>query len=179
MKVQDGRLVLPDGMNYRLLVLPDRETISPAVLRRIGELVEAGATVVRPQAAALEQPAADIPDCDREVRELAARIWGACDGETGEVRMLMAKAGCSGTCPWTRCSSEHGRRAGFHRRKTSTTRIATSITSTARRQTRISTSFPTARMEHKIGALPFPRRGRADSELLECGGRQRETVPCL
>ena len=45
MAVSDGRLVLPDGMGYRLLVLPDREAISPAVLRRVGELVAAGATV--------------------------------------------------------------------------------------------------------------------------------------
>ncbi|MBT8044109.1 MAG: hypothetical protein KJO79_04085, partial [Verrucomicrobiae bacterium] len=46
MSVQDGKLVLPDGMSYRLLVLPDRKTISLAALQRIAELVEAGATVV-------------------------------------------------------------------------------------------------------------------------------------
>jgi hypothetical protein len=48
MKVADGRLVLPDGMIYRLMVLPNRKTISPAVLKRIGELLEAGATIVGP-----------------------------------------------------------------------------------------------------------------------------------
>ena len=29
MTVKDGRLVLPDGMSYRLLVLPQAETMTP------------------------------------------------------------------------------------------------------------------------------------------------------
>ena len=81
MRVRDGRLVLPDGMNYRLLVLPDREAISSAVLRRVGEWVDAGATVSgrRPLRS---NSLKGYPDSDREVRELAIKIWGACDGET-------------------------------------------------------------------------------------------------
>jgi len=80
MKVRDGRLVLPDGMNYRVLVLPDREAIAPAVLRRVGELVEAGATVVgrKPERS---NSLREFPGCDREVRTLADRIWGECDGD--------------------------------------------------------------------------------------------------
>ena len=84
MKVRDGNLVLPDGMSYRVLVLPDREAISPAVLRRIGELVEAGATVVgsRPERS---NSLTGYPACDREVHDLAARIWGSGDVEKAEV----------------------------------------------------------------------------------------------
>jgi hypothetical protein len=80
MEVRDGKLVLPDGMSYRVLVLPDREAISPAVLRRIGGLMEAGATVVgrRPERS---NSLSGYPDCDGEVRELSARIWGPCDGD--------------------------------------------------------------------------------------------------
>ena len=48
MTVKDGRLVLPDGMSYRMLVLPQVETMTPALLRKIKELVEAGATVFAP-----------------------------------------------------------------------------------------------------------------------------------
>ncbi len=80
MQVRDGRLVLPDGMNYRLLVLPEREAISPAVLRRVGELVDAGATVAG-RMPLRSNSLKGYPDCDREVRELARKIWGACDGE--------------------------------------------------------------------------------------------------
>jgi len=43
MSVRDGRIVLPDRMSYRILALPDRETIDLAVLRKIAELVRAGA----------------------------------------------------------------------------------------------------------------------------------------
>ena len=52
--VKDGELVLPEGIRYRALVLPDRPAISLPVLRKIREFVAAGATVVgntRPVAA--------------------------------------------------------------------------------------------------------------------------------
>lgn len=79
MKFQDGKFVFPDGMSCRLMVLPDRDSISPAVLRQLGEFVKAGATIVgpRPQRS---NSLRGYPDCDREVRDLAARIWGDCDG---------------------------------------------------------------------------------------------------
>ena len=49
MTVKNGRLVLPDGMSYRVLVLPSVTTMTPALLHKIEELVEAGATVVAPR----------------------------------------------------------------------------------------------------------------------------------
>jgi alpha-L-rhamnosidase len=81
LRVKDGRLVLPDGMNYRVMVLPDRESISPEALRRVGEFIEAGATVAG-RKPLRSNSLRGYPDCDREVRELADRIWGPCDGET-------------------------------------------------------------------------------------------------
>ena len=47
--VKDGRLVLPDGMSYEILVLPERDDMNPDVLRKIAELVKKGATVVGPK----------------------------------------------------------------------------------------------------------------------------------
>ena len=38
-----GRLTLPDGMSYRVLVLPERETMTPGLLTKVKELVESGA----------------------------------------------------------------------------------------------------------------------------------------
>ena len=49
MRVEDGRIVLPSGMRYRLLVLPPGETMTPELLAKIKDLVEAGATVVGPR----------------------------------------------------------------------------------------------------------------------------------
>ncbi len=75
MSVKDNRLVLPDGMSYRLLVLPNMETMTPKLLAKIKELVEAGATIVgsRPS----KSPSlSDYPACDRTVQALAAELWG-------------------------------------------------------------------------------------------------------
>jgi hypothetical protein len=76
MSVKDGRLVLPDGMSYRVLVLPETPTITPALLRKVKELVKAGATVVGPPP--LKSPSlSGYPGCDAEVKKLAAEMWGS------------------------------------------------------------------------------------------------------
>jgi len=81
MSVKEGRLMLPDGMSYRLLVLPDVRVMTPRLLRKIGELVEAGATVAGPKP--LKSPSLmDYPKCDEEVKRMADAIWGDCDGGT-------------------------------------------------------------------------------------------------
>ena len=70
MSVKDGRLVPPDGMSYRLLVLPQVETMTPQLLRKIAGLVKAGATVVG--ARPLKSPSlSDYPKCDQQVAKLA------------------------------------------------------------------------------------------------------------
>jgi alpha-L-rhamnosidase len=75
MKVKDGRLVLPSGMSYRVLVLPQVETMTPQLLRKVVELVQAGATVVGP--APLRSPSlSNYPLCDAEVSTLARELWG-------------------------------------------------------------------------------------------------------
>jgi len=73
-RVRDGKIVLPDGMTYRLLVLPDRDSISRPALKKIGELVAAGATVVGPKPAHSET-LVNFPASDREVATLADVIW--------------------------------------------------------------------------------------------------------
>ena len=47
--VKDGRLVLPDGMSYRILVLPNDAPMPLEALEKIAELVKAGAAVVGPR----------------------------------------------------------------------------------------------------------------------------------
>jgi hypothetical protein len=95
--VRDGRLVLPDGMSYRALVLPECQTITPRLLARIAELVEAGATVIGPRP--VRSPSlTDYPQCDKQIEKLADRLWGDCDGKTvsehraGEGRVVWGKA---------------------------------------------------------------------------------------
>jgi len=74
-----GRIALPNGMRYRVLLLADRPTMTLALLRKVRELVAAGATVLGPKP--LRSPSlAEFPNCDEEVRSLAAEVWGDCDG---------------------------------------------------------------------------------------------------
>lgn len=81
MAARDGRLVLPDGMSYRVLVLPDGQTMTPELLRKVAELVRQGATIVGPKP--LRSPSLrGQPDSDREVQALADEVWGPCDGKT-------------------------------------------------------------------------------------------------
>lgn len=80
MFVRDGRLWLPDGMSYALLVLPDRPDIDLEVLEKIAELVAHGATVVGPKPVRATG-LGDFRRRDAEVRSLAERVWGPCDGQ--------------------------------------------------------------------------------------------------
>lgn len=78
--VREGRWVLPDGMSYRVLVLPERDSLSLPVLRRLQELVSAGGTVLGPKprrASGLH----GYPQSDGEVQRLAEAIWADCDGQ--------------------------------------------------------------------------------------------------
>ncbi|WP_303208009.1 glycosyl hydrolase [Bacteroides oleiciplenus] len=75
MYVRDGRLVLPHGTTYRLLVLPPQDTMRPEVLAKIEQLVADGAIVLgqRPNRSPSLQ---NYPDADRIVQEAAGRMWG-------------------------------------------------------------------------------------------------------
>ena len=79
MDVRDGRWVLPDGMSYRVLVLPAAAHRPVEVLRKVRDLVRAGGTVVGspPQRATGRQ---NYPDCDAEIAEMVRDIWGDLDG---------------------------------------------------------------------------------------------------
>ena len=77
--VRDGQLVLESGVRYRVLVLPPGRSMTPALLAKVKDLVEAGATVVGPRPT--KSPSlADYPHCDSEVQQLAEELWGDCDG---------------------------------------------------------------------------------------------------
>jgi hypothetical protein len=79
LSVEDGRLVLPGGMKYRLLLVdPEEESLPPEALRKIIQLAGDGATVVLGQRQPLRAAGLrDYPACDEEVRRLAADLWGS------------------------------------------------------------------------------------------------------
>ena len=75
MSVKDGRIVLPSGMSYRVLALPPGKALSPAVLKTVKALADAGATIVgtKPEKA---PGLSGHPASDAEVRRLADGLWG-------------------------------------------------------------------------------------------------------
>ena len=93
LSVKDGRIVLPDGMSYRLLVLPDSKFMPVEVIQKIKDLVVAGATVVG------RKPDRDpglhnYPQCDSVIKKTAAFLWGdrtsnlSADNKVGKGHMI-------------------------------------------------------------------------------------------
>lgn len=79
MIVKDGLLTLPHGTQYKILVLPQQETMRPELLAKMKELVYQGACVLGPapdHSPSLENQ----PEADLQVREMAGELWGEIDG---------------------------------------------------------------------------------------------------
>lgn len=96
LSVIDGKITLPGGMRYELLVMPKTEMMSIAVAEKIQELVRSGATVLadRPR----KVPSLiGYPASEEQLRSIAQDVWGQESGTTldrtyGKGRIL---SGCS------------------------------------------------------------------------------------
>ena len=87
LSVKDGKIVLPDGMSYRMLVLPATTKMPATVAQKLLELVQAGATVIGPKP--LTDPGLkNHPQCDDEVKKIGEELWG---GKTGKGRVFESK----------------------------------------------------------------------------------------
>ncbi len=74
--VTNGSITFPDGMSYKLLVLPEFDTMTPELLSKVNQLVMAGATVVG--APPRKSPSlSGYPGCDQQVAQLATNLWGS------------------------------------------------------------------------------------------------------
>ena len=80
LSIKGGRIWLPDGMSYHVLVLPESSTMPVEVLSKLKELVAAGMTLIGPKP--VKAPGLkDYPKCDAQMKALANELWGACDGK--------------------------------------------------------------------------------------------------
>ena len=80
--VDDGEIVVPSGLRYRILVLPDHRILSLAVLEKLEKLVRKGAHVLG------QKPLKAVslvggPDADEQFRKLADKIWGSASDPQG------------------------------------------------------------------------------------------------
>ena len=78
MTVKNGRIVLPDGMSYAVLVVPETETMTLKLLRKINQMVDQGATVIAGRKPPQTSPSlSDMGQGDAEVKKLADALWSS------------------------------------------------------------------------------------------------------
>jgi hypothetical protein len=72
--VKDGRFVLPDGMSYKVMVLPPFTTMRPELLKKIEELVQQGGIILGPKPE--KSPSLqNFPTSDEVVKNIANKLW--------------------------------------------------------------------------------------------------------
>lgn len=74
MSTRDGKIYLPDGMSYEVLVLPERTGITPEVLTKLEQLVKEGATIIGPK------PLTSVglkrgKQAEEKVKKIANEMW--------------------------------------------------------------------------------------------------------
>ncbi|WP_421811371.1 glycosyl hydrolase [Flagellimonas sp.] len=74
--VKDGKFILPDGMSYRVMVLPPFETMRPEVLEKLESLVAAGGHIYG-QPPIKSPSLKNFPKNDHQVQKLAEKMWGS------------------------------------------------------------------------------------------------------
>ena len=89
LSVKDGKLVLPDGMSYKMLVVDlDEVAIPVEVLTKIEELVKEGATIVLGQTKPVRATGiSNYPESDKTINAISSELWGEGDGQM-QVRSL-------------------------------------------------------------------------------------------
>jgi len=98
--VNNGKLMLPSGQSYKLMLLPDRDDISLDVLKSLEKLIYDGAVVIGRKPVRTTS-LKNYPDCDLEVKKIADKLWGNCDGQ----KILSNKYG-KGTVYWGKSVKE-------------------------------------------------------------------------
>ena len=79
MRVENRRIVLPDGMSYAALVLPEQDHIPSEVLAKIHALVADGATVIGHQRPTRAPGMKDQRSETTKVQRLVEELWGQSD----------------------------------------------------------------------------------------------------
>jgi hypothetical protein len=81
MKAQNGAIVLPDGLSYRVLILPEDKRLNLEVLRKLRDVVKEGVALVGPKPEA-NPGLSGYPASDAELRQIADEVWGDLNGAT-------------------------------------------------------------------------------------------------
>jgi hypothetical protein len=75
MSVKNSRIVLPDGMSYTLMILPDKKDMPLPVLQKIDTMISAGAKIIGPRPERM--PGLNNSDNDQKTfKTLTDKLWG-------------------------------------------------------------------------------------------------------
>lgn len=82
--VKDGKIILPNGIQYSVLVLPKQKIMRPELLAKIKELVKNGAVILGPKPE--RSPSLQgYPQADAKVKTIADELWGTVEGTKARV----------------------------------------------------------------------------------------------
>ncbi len=79
--VARGMLALPSGQRYRILALPNTQSISLPVLEKVEALVRAGAVVFGPRPVHT-LGLSNYPNSEVKLAQISEALWGKIDGQT-------------------------------------------------------------------------------------------------
>jgi len=80
MSVKNGRIILPDGLSYSLLVLPDQDDIPLDILHKLELMVKDGATIIGRKP--LTVPGMNnYSEQNRDLSQIVDRMWEGIDGK--------------------------------------------------------------------------------------------------
>lgn len=80
LEVKDGKLVLPHGQSYEVLILPKKDAIALTSLQKIEQLAQAGAWIVGPKPR--QSYSLSAKQDDEAIQKLANKIWNSCNGQS-------------------------------------------------------------------------------------------------
>jgi hypothetical protein len=86
LKVVDGRIVVPGGVHYRMLVLPNHRVLSLAALEKVQQILQQGGTVLGTKAERLVSLVGG-ETAQRHFGELSDQLWIPAPAESGERRI--------------------------------------------------------------------------------------------
>ena len=81
LSVEDGKLMLPHGQHYEVLVLPDKNFMTMPVLQKIEQLLNDGAVIIGPKPLKSNGLSGNMNKRNQAVENLAGEIWGDLDGK--------------------------------------------------------------------------------------------------
>jgi hypothetical protein len=91
--VKDKKIIVPGGLEYRVLVLPDHKALSLAVLEKTAELLNQGATIIGYKPEKLTSIMGHV-QAQKTFKDLSDKLWGKPTPERG------AKTYGKGTLAW-------------------------------------------------------------------------------